>query len=227
MKIVFFGDSLTEGTWGVSYVDKAATAMPGHHFLNRGVNGDTSLNLYRRVTEDVIAERPDGVFVMVGVNDAVSAVSPITRPYYRFVKRVPRGTVSPISFRENMRAILGRLQVAHIKTWVGLAPIEYNPEQVAVMREMNKNATEICVEMNVPVLDLMAHLTPANIPVRRPYNLSDYGRNLLIALGWKHYDHWQKAGGFTYTYDGVHLTDAGAARMAELIAGFLRTNGLK
>jgi lysophospholipase L1-like esterase len=227
MKIVFFGDSLTEGTWGVSYVDKAATAMPDHHFLNRGVNGDTSLNLYRRVTQDAIAERPDGVFVMVGVNDAVSAVSPITRPYYRFVKHVPRGTVSPISFRENMRATLGKLLAADIKTWVGLAPIEYNPQQVAMLREMNKNAAEVCAEMNVPTLDLLARLTPTKIPLRRPYNLSDYGRNLLIALGWKQYDRWQKDGGFTYTYDGVHLTDAGAARMAELVAGFLRVNGVK
>jgi lysophospholipase L1-like esterase len=129
MKIVFFGDSLTEGTWGVSYVDKAAALLPGHHFLNRGVNGDTSLNLYRRVSQDVIAEKPDGVFMMVGVNDAVSAVAPITRPYYRFVKRVPRGTVSPISFRENLRAILGRLRRQESKPGWGWNPLNTIPNR--------------------------------------------------------------------------------------------------
>jgi lysophospholipase L1-like esterase len=192
MKIVFFGDSLTEGTWGVSYVDKATALLPGHHFLNRGVNGDTSLNLYRRVSQDVISERPDGVFMMVGVNDAVSAAAPITRPYYRFVKRVPRGMISPISFRENLRAVLGKFQAEGIKTWVGLEPIEYNPEQVAVLRQMNNYAVELCAEMNVPALDLMSRLTPKTIPARRPYNLSDYARNALIALGWRQYDHWQR-----------------------------------
>src|SRR5690349_10506283 len=106
MKIIFFGDSLTEGSLGVGYVDKVAAALRGHHFINQGVNGDTSLNLYRRVQTDVIDERPDGVFIMIGANDAISSVDPAAQAYYRFRKRVPGGKLSPISFRENMRAIL-------------------------------------------------------------------------------------------------------------------------
>jgi lysophospholipase L1-like esterase len=109
---------------------------------------------------------------------------------------------------------------------MGLEPIEYNPEQVAMLREMNNYAAEVCAEMKVPVLDLMVHLTPATVPARRQYNLSDYARNALIALGWRQYDRWQQAGGFSYTYDGVHLTEAGATRIAELVATFLRKHGV-
>ncbi|MBL8162346.1 MAG: hypothetical protein JNJ61_10210, partial [Anaerolineae bacterium] len=74
MRILFFGDSLTQGTIGVNYVDKLARALPQHTLINKGINGDTSLNLYRRTQEDVIALRPDLVFVMVGINDALSNV---------------------------------------------------------------------------------------------------------------------------------------------------------
>lgn len=212
---------------GGSYVDKVAAVMRGHHFLNRGVGGDTSLNLYRRIQQDVIEERPDGAFVMVGLNDAVSLVEPNTRPYYRFVKRIPGGLVSALSFRENMRAILGRLSAAGIRTWVALEPIEYNPEQVSALRTMNDYALEVCQEMGIPTLDLMARLTPQDVPVRPPYNASDYRRNLLIKLGLRRFDQWQAEGGYSYTFDGVHLTEAGAQRVADLIVPFLRANGVK
>ena len=65
MKIVFFGDNLTQGAYGANYVNKVASAMHGHHFINQGANGDTSLNLFRRVEDDVIAQKPDGVFIMI------------------------------------------------------------------------------------------------------------------------------------------------------------------
>jgi len=144
MKVIFFGDSLTQGTFGASYVDKVAAAMRGHHFINQGVNGDTSLNLFRRVEKDVLSEKPDGVFIMIGVNDAVSDVEPKSRLYFRFMKRLPRGKVSSVSFRENMRALLGKLITSQTKIWVALPPIEYNPAAVKTLRQMNDYASEIC-----------------------------------------------------------------------------------
>ncbi len=228
MKITFFGDSLTQGTFGASYVDKVAADMRGHHFINQGVNGDTSLNLYRRVDKDVIAEKPDGVFIMIGVNDAVSSVEPQSRPYYRFIKCLPHGQVSPVSFRENMRAMLGKLIAAQIKTWVALPPIEYRPEQIKTMRQMNDYAAGLCREFNIPALDLMAALTPKDIPARSAIGLSQYRRNLLIQLGLdKDFEKHRAAGGFTYSFDGIHLTENGAQQIADLIVPFLRANGVR
>jgi lysophospholipase L1-like esterase len=228
MKIIFFGDSLTQGTFGASYVDKVAAAMRGHHFINQGVNGDTSLNLFRRVDKDVLAEGPDGVFIMIGVNDAVSAVESGSHLYYRFMKRLPRGQVSPVSFRENMRALLGKLVAAQIKIWVAPPPIEYNPATVTTMRQMNDYTAIICREFNIPVIDLMAALTPKDIPERTAVGLSHYSRNLLIRLGvGKDYEQHRASGGFTYSFDGFHLTESGAQQMADLIVPFLRANGLR
>jgi len=228
MKIVFFGDSLTQGTFGASYVDKVAAVMRGHHFINQGVNGDTSLNLYRRVNQDVIAEKPDGGFIMIGINDAISSVEAGSRLYFRFAKRVRGGQMSPIAFRENMRALLTKLIAARIKIWVALPPIEYNPEQVKALREVNDFTAEICQELQIPFLDLMAKLTPKDIPARPPASMATYWANRFALLaGPKSYDERRKAGGFTYSFDGVHLTEMGAQQIADMIVPFLRANGVK
>ncbi len=226
MKIVFLGDSLTQGTFGVSFVDKIAAVMPGHHFINAGVNGDTSLNLYRRVDKDVLAHQPDGAFVMVGINDAVSFSEPGSRAYYRFVKGVPGGHISPIAFRENLRALLGKLVVAQLRVWLALPPLEYRPEEVAALRKMNAYAQQVCQELNIPVLDLLARLTPEVVPQRPAINHWVYLRNLRVLLGRRHYNHLRDRGGFTYSFDGIHLTEQGAQAVADAIVPFLRVNGV-
>lgn len=217
MKIVFFGDSLTQGSYGTSYVNKVAAAMRGHHFINEGVNGDTSLNLYRRVDCDVINHQPDGVLMMIGINDAVSYSEPGTRLYYRYFKKVRGGQITPVAFRENVRATITKLRFAQIKTWVVLPPVEYRPAVVSVLREMNDLAAEVCREQSVPTLDLMALLTPPAVPDRPSLN--------IIKMGLQRFRR-RKATGYTYTFDGLHLTEAGAQRVADEITSFLRMNGV-
>ncbi|MBZ0290990.1 MAG: hypothetical protein K8L99_00335 [Anaerolineae bacterium] len=226
MNIVFFGDSLTAGNFGVNYVNKLALLLPGHHFYNEGVNGDTSLNLYRRVDRDVIDRQPDGVVIMIGVNDAYSwAVSDLS-PYFRFVKRIAGGRISPVAFRENVRAIIMKLLSESIKVWVVLPPVEYNPDVVSALREMNMQAKSVCEELQVPTLDLMARLTPFEISSRpAPRLLPFMAKNFVVLLS-PDYDRRRDDVGHSYSFDGIHLTEAGAQLFAEAIAEFLRENGV-
>jgi lysophospholipase L1-like esterase len=228
MRIVFFGDSLTQGTFGVSYVNKVAAALRGHHFYNEGINGDTSLNLYRRVDRDVIAKEPDAALVMIGINDAVSHGEPSSRLYYRLVKRVAGGQVSPIAFRENLRAVISRLQINQIRVWVALPPVEHSPPVVDALRQMNAYALKLCQEMGVPTLDLMTVIAPAEIPPRPAQSLvASMTRNLTRYINpARDYEGWRRAGGYTYTFDGIHLTEPGAQRFAEEITRFLREQGV-
>ncbi len=83
MKIVFFGDSITESNrnildpndLGVGYVKIAAGKLrllyPDTEFtiLNRGVGGDRTQELLARVQTDVVDEHPDVVVLAIGVND--------------------------------------------------------------------------------------------------------------------------------------------------------------
>lgn len=229
MKIIFFGDSLIQGTYGGNIVNKIAPQLRGHHFVNMGVNGDTSLNLYKRLDRDVIDEKPGAVFIMIGINDAVSYAEPGSRLYFRFMKGIRGGQISPISFRENVRAIFTKLKFAQIKIWVALPPIETNPAAVDALRQMNAFTAELCQEMEIPLLDLMTEFTPsqpaARPPLRTVPNMWQSLRRSLTLSG-DAYDKLRQAEGYSYSFDGTHLTEASAQQFADRIAAFLREQGL-
>ena len=90
MKIIFFGDSITEGgrdrsdpaSLGDQYVDlfynKLRNLYEDTSFtvLNRGVSGDRIADLAARLEADVLSEKPDAVVVLAGVNDVVREYAP-------------------------------------------------------------------------------------------------------------------------------------------------------
>lgn len=86
MKLLFFGDSLTDmyrnfdpnvdmsTSYGTGFVfDVAAQLMykkPGfYQIINRGVGGNKVTDLFARYKEDVIKEKPDVLTILIGVND--------------------------------------------------------------------------------------------------------------------------------------------------------------
>jgi len=83
MKIVFFGDSITdcgrdrndETSLGNGYVkilaDKLRPIYPDTdiELINKGISGNVVADLLARVQEDVISLKPDAVVMMIGIND--------------------------------------------------------------------------------------------------------------------------------------------------------------
>ena len=63
-KVVFFGDSITEG-W--ARVD--GDWLSDHNFLGRGIGGQTTSQLLSRVRPDVIELEPEYVAILIGIND--------------------------------------------------------------------------------------------------------------------------------------------------------------
>ena len=89
--LICFGDSLTEGVIGAAYVDILREQLPAAvRVINAGINGDTTINLLRRLKRDVAPYRPDLVVILVGLNDLTTAYGRRSnRAYYRCIKRVP------------------------------------------------------------------------------------------------------------------------------------------
>lgn len=228
MKLVFFGDSLTWGGYGGDWVAEIARRCPNHTIINAGVGGNTVVNLLRRVEADVIAHEPDGVFVMVGGNDSISHAMPQTRPYYRKSQAIPDGVVTPDLFTSSYRDLLTELHLHHIQTWIGLAPAEYNPAVVEAKRQYNALAAEVARAFNVPVLDLFAHMTPPPdaIKERPPVSLAFIDRiGQRAASGWDDYAGESEREGYTYSFDGLHLTPEAALTVAGLVIDFLELPG--
>ncbi len=85
MKILFFGDSITDGmrnrndlnhfsAYGYGYVMQIAGRLyeenpEFYQIINRGLSGNRIVDLYARIKEDVWNLAPDCLSVLIGVND--------------------------------------------------------------------------------------------------------------------------------------------------------------
>ena len=81
-KIVFIGDSITDcgrrdvnAPFGNGYMNLVRAFVTARYpelsleFVNRGIGGDTVRHLDARWQDDVLDERPDWLFVKIGIND--------------------------------------------------------------------------------------------------------------------------------------------------------------
>jgi len=77
-KILVYGDSITDA--GRSFQDRndlgkgyclyLQEALAGKAtVINRGVGGDRSIDLLKRYEKDVLAEKPDYIIILIGIND--------------------------------------------------------------------------------------------------------------------------------------------------------------
>ncbi len=221
MKIAFLGNSLVEGSYGGNFVAEVAARLPQHTIINAGQNGNTIFNLLARL-DALLEQEPDAVMVFCGGNDAISYSQPETRRYYERVMKVPNGSVTPDDFRTAFRDLLTRIQAAQVVATVGLSPMEQNPTVVEAMRQYNGIAADVCRSLNVPTLDLISAMNPAQIPDRPA--LSQATINLIgqrVTSGWNDYESERQRGGYTYSFDGLHLTPEAAKQVAAMVVEFL------
>lgn len=69
-RIIFFGDSITDG-WHLEQY------FPGRGYINRGISGQTTSQMLVRFRQDVIALRPAAVVILAGTNDIAGNTGPI------------------------------------------------------------------------------------------------------------------------------------------------------
>lgn len=74
-RVVFFGDSITEG-WGRT---GSATFFAGKGYLNRGISGQTTAQMLLRFRQDVIALQPAVVVILAGTNDIAGNTGPASQ----------------------------------------------------------------------------------------------------------------------------------------------------
>ena len=75
MKIIFFGDSLTEGSIGSSYIDILKKKYPEYDLINCGKNGDSVISLYNRISKMDFFCNYDIAFLWIGTNDVFAKVN--------------------------------------------------------------------------------------------------------------------------------------------------------
>ena len=220
MRIVFFGDSLTEGVDGASYL-RALGALAADDprledvtLINAGRGGDTVLHLVRRVAQDVVPHAPDWVVIFVGVNDcrtwyvrrSLPTRANLGSVYYFLRRKGLWRAVTPRRYGEGLRALVDALR-ARTSARIALCTPATASEALDARAERMLDcyatqAREVASARNCPLIDIRAAFQAAAAArLRTDTPPTDY----------------------QLTCDGVHLSDAGADLVASIFRDWLLT----
>jgi isoamyl acetate esterase len=190
-KIIFFGDSITQGGVNPGGYIKRIDSMcnkeglnESYEFIGAGIGGNKIYDLYLRMEDDVLAKNPDEVIIYVGVNDVWHKTTSGT------------GTDAD-KFIKFYQGIIKRLQDKNIKIMLCTPAAigektDFSNKQDGDLNEYCKIIRTIAVKNKLPLIDLrQAFLN---------YNLKNNTENKP--------DH-------ILTWDGVHPNDAGSQLIAD------------
>lgn len=228
--VVFFGDSITEGAIGASFVELLRQRFgDSARLVNAGINGDTTVNMLRRIGRDVAPHKPAIVVLMAGLNDLATMYDePVSRRYYRYVKRTPQ--LPPRQFAASYRALLAALHrdtgarlIIATPTILGErmdGPFVDGVEAyVTIVRA-------IALQERLSIADCYRAFAESAVADPRhgpPYLLlRALGDGLAVAAGLRTYGQLAERRGYRLFVDGVHLAEAGAQLAADTIEPALR-----
>ncbi len=144
-RVVFFGDSITEGWRGDSF-------FPGKLYVNRGISGQTTEQMVVRFHQDVVNLHPAVVVILAGTNDIAENTGPMT----------PEMTL------DNFRAMAEMARANGIRLVVGSIPpaadFLWHPglEPAAKIQALNQRLEAWCRSEGIVWVDYYSALADAN-----------------------------------------------------------------
>jgi lysophospholipase L1-like esterase len=221
MKIAFYGDSLTEGIAGASYLAYLRKLEPEHELINYGRGGDTVISLYQRIVRHKLDQPVDLSFLFVGVNDIFVYLSwnyPLLKAIFRqpWVKDVTEFTAY---YQKSLNLLTTRAsRVFAVSPLIIGEDIsnEWNKRVEALGQAICQTAADF---ENVGYIDLrtdfIATLDSRQISPYLPKSATRIVLDTLLLRRNGQIDHQAAARGLHLTLDGVHLNSKGARLVAE------------
>lgn len=220
----------------MSYVRMLADRLEGHGITvaGAGVNGDCSYNLLQRL-DQIIAQRPDAVTVLIGSNDAWSTLSDANARRIMKRKNLP---VAPTlsAYRANLTEIVARLR-AETDAQIALMSLPVLGQDVAspsvrASTEFSEVAKATATEQAVAYLPLherqREYLDSSGAKALSfPDGLVErYSSVLQHLLLHRSYDRIAQRRGLSLTTDFIHQNSRGATIITELIEDFVLKSSL-
>jgi lysophospholipase L1-like esterase len=235
--VVCFGASLTAGTVSFDYLEllRARPELAGFRFVNHGENGDLAWNGLQRI-DQVIAEQPDFVSILIGTNDVNATLSERNRIRYHEFNQLPVEEPTVGWYEENLRAIVIRLkrETTARLALLTLAVIGEDLEHEANRRIVlyNEVISRVARDEGVPCLPLYERMVAylraheadrASLPPRLAYRdgLHNVGNALALHASGLSWDEVSRRNGLLLTTDCLHLNSRGAGMIADLIGEWL------
>lgn len=232
--VVCFGDSITRALLvSASYIEPLEEHLGDRfRFVNLGVNNDLTHNLLVRMG-DLVKEKPDIVFVLIGTNDVTFSMSLWGGLYVIPRKRLPRWPTLNWAYA-NLRTIIRRIKdETGAVVAVGSIPVlgeDLQSKPMDLVRRYNAQLRKIVGQESahyIPVFERMeAYLQEHETTRGRPFHGSVrlMTRLMVRRLFFREsFETFSAKQGFNLLTDGVHLNPTGAGLIAKELEKYLRS----
>ena len=220
MRIACFGDSLTEGIPGVSFLEALEAMLPEDTLLNCGKGGDTVISLYCRIGRRRLQGPVDVAVLWVGVNDVLAKLS-LGHAMLKRITRQPRARdLAEFSdyYHRTLESLCRRagrvLAVSPLSVGEDLAS-PWNRELECLCEAIASVSASFDA---VQYVDLRAFLSERLLKERAsdylPKSVASIARDAFFLRTSAQVDTVASRRGLRVTLDGVHLNSEGAHGVA-------------
>ena len=232
MRIAFFGDSLTEGTPGVSFLAALGPLLAEHELENCGKRGETVVSLHRRILRRHHHAPGDTAVLWIGVNDVLAKLSLGHAMVKRLMNQPPAKDLS--EFRDYYRRISERLLIDADRVFA-ISPLLIGEDlsnrwnrELGDMSASIASVASSCdrveyIDLRSVIAQRLAASTPSGYVPKR---VTAVARDALFLRTPRAVDSASLSRGLRLTLDGVHLNSAGATLVAEIFRQAVRSCSL-
>lgn len=227
MKIMFLGDSLTEGIPGVSFFKLLEGSLSQHKLINRGKGGDTVKSLNRRAKKLLYASDLGIIFLWVGTNDIFVKVAKLF-PIVKTVANQPWAKdISEFEYYYN-----DTLEFLSAKAWkIVVIPPVFIGEDINNTWNRELAGLDIVIRNisssyeNVKYLDIRSrffdYLRDKPVSDYVPYSAAEIISDAVLLKTRDEVDDKSSKRGLYLTLDGVHFNSTGAGIVSDSIRDYL------
>lgn len=142
-RIVFMGDSITEG-WSGIYPD----FFQNKNYINRGISGQTTPQMLIRFRADVVDLNPSIVIILAGTNDIAENTGPSN------VKMITDNifSMSELAMAHKIKVILCSILPVYTYSWKDI------PDPPSYIAEVNNMLKNYCVNHNLEYVDYFSSM---------------------------------------------------------------------
>lgn len=142
-RIVFMGDSITEG-WSGIYPD----FFQNKNYINRGISGQTTPQMLIRFRADVVDLNPSTVIILAGTNDIAENTGPSN------VKMITDNifSMSELAMAHKIKVILCSILPVYTYSWKDI------PDPPSYIVEVNNMLKNYCVNHNLQYVDYFSSM---------------------------------------------------------------------
>ncbi len=142
-RIVFMGDSITEG-WSGIYPD----FFQNKNYINRGISGQTTPQMLIRFRADVVDLNPSTVIILAGTNDIAENTGPSN------VKMITDNifSMSELAMAHKIKVILCSILPVYTYSWKDI------PDPPSYIAEVNNMLKSYCANHNLQYVDYFSSM---------------------------------------------------------------------